>query len=428
MRNRIGEMLMSNDIPLKISFKKRFFNECYLETLKNTSRLLLFYGGAGSGKSVWAIQRQIILYLKSPVPRNCLVVRKVGSTIRASIFAEFKKNLRAMKLLDLCKVSESNFTITLPNKATFQFKALDDPEKIKSISDIDDIMIEEATELTLDDFSQLNLRLRSRKPNNQIVMMFNPVSKMNWIYKRFFEGDPELKDTTIVHTTYKDNKFLPQSYIDALHDMMNSNPTYYRIYALGEFASLGKLIYTNWETKEFDHFDLLRDGLHARFGLDFGFSADPTAFVGTLIDRPNKTIYIFDELYQKGMTNEDIAYWLFERGYGKENITADSSEPKSILEIKRLGVKRIKGALKGNDSVSWGINFLQGWKMVVHPRCEHFIEELENYEYQKDKKTNEYLNKPVDAFNHLMDALRYGLEDEMPANRMSSMRKGALLS
>ncbi|WDS60577.1 terminase large subunit [Bacillus phage BC-6] len=289
-------------------------------------------------------------------------------------------------------------------------------------------MIEEATELTKDDFSQLNLRLRSRKPNNQIILMFNPVSKMSWIYKDFFEGNPDLtkKNATIIHTTYKDNKFLPQEYIDALHEMMDSNPTYYRIYALGEFASLGKLIYTNWTTQEFDVYELLGQGMHARFGLDFGFSADPTAFVGFLVDKPNKTLYFFDEMYQRGMTNEDIAQELFDRGYSKEIITADSSEPKSILELKRNGIRRIKSAKKGNDSVNWGINFAQGWKMVVHPRCTNLIEELENYEYQKDKKTNEYINKPVDAFNHLLDAMRYGLEDEMPENRMNTMQKGAL--
>jgi len=412
--------------PLKIVFKKRFFNEVYLPTLNNTNRLLLFFGGAGSGKSVWAFQRQVILYLKSPVPRKCLVVRKVGATIRESVFAELKKTLSSFNILDLCKVSESNFTITLPNGSQFIFKALDDPEKIKSISGIDDIMIEEATELTLDDFSQLNLRLRSRKPNNQIVMMFNPVAKTNWIYKRFFEGDPELVDTSIVHTTYKDNRFLPTSYIDALEDMMHSNPTYYKIYALGVFASLGKLILTNWEAKEFNHFDLMKKGFVSRFGMDFGFSADPSTLVCTFVDRATKTIYIFDEMYQKAMTNVEIFEELQLRGYVKQEIIADSSEPKSIEELKRYGVRKIKPARKGNDSVLWGLNFLQGYKLIVHPRCVNMIEELENYEYQKDKKTNEYLNKPIDSYNHLIDALRYAIEPEMPSNRMNTMEKGAL--
>lgn len=257
-------------------------------------------------------------------------------------------------------------------------------------------------------------------------MMFNPTSKQSWIYKNYFEGNPELKDTTIVHTTYKDNKFLPEGYISALKEMMNTNPVYYRIYALGEFASLGKLIYTNWETQEFNPHDLINKGFHMRTALDFGYSADPTAFIAFFVDRKTKTLYFFDELYQKGMTNDDIAEWLYENGYSKAVITADSSEPKSIMELKRNGIRRIKPAKKGNDSLSWGINFAQGWKFIVHPRCVNFIEELENYEYQKDKKTNEYLNKPVDAFNHLMDAMRYGLEDEMPENRMNTMQKGAL--
>lgn len=413
-------------VPITLKLKKRFFNEIYLPTLKNTSRLLLFYGGAGSGKSVWMVTRQIILYMKSPEPRKCLVVRKVGATIRESIFAEFKKNLSALKLLDFCKVSESNFTITLPNNAQFIFKPMDDPEKIKSISGIDDIMIEEATELTVDDFSQLNLRLRSRKPNNQIIMAFNPVSKSNWIYKQFFEGNPELKDTTIMHTTYKDNKFLPQSYIDALHDMMRTNEAYYKIYALGEFATLGKLIFTNWKEEEFDFYDLVKKGYTPRLGMDFGFSADPSTLIATLVDRSTKTIYVFDEMYQRAMTNVEIYEEILTRGYSKAEIIADSSEPKSIEELKRYGVRKIKASRKGNDSVLWGINFIQGYNIVVHPRCKNFIEELNNYEYQKDKKTNEYINKPIDTYNHLMDALRYALEPEMPRSRMSTLEKGAI--
>lgn len=290
-------------------------------------------------------------------------------------------------------------------------------------------MIEEATELTLDDFSQLKLRLRSQKPNNQIVMMFNPVSKTNWVYKEFFKDNPDLKakDAYIMHTTYKDNKFLPESYVNGLMEMMKSNPTYFRIYALGEFATLSKLIYTNWKAEKFDIHDLVKSGITtARFGLDFGFTNDPTAFVGCLTDRANKTVYVFDEFYSKGKTNEEIADEIFNRGYSKQVITADSSEPKSIMEIKRNGVRKIKPAKKGNDSLLWSIQFLQGWNIIVHPKCEHTIEELENYAYQKDKKTNEYINKPIDEFNHILDALRYAMEDEMPANRMNTMTKGAL--
>lgn len=411
--------------PLKIQFKKRFFNEIYLPTLNDNSHILVFYGGAGSGKSRWAFQRQVIRYLRDK--RKCLIIRKVGATIRESVFAEMKAVLSSYGILDLCKVSESNFTIKLPNGSEFIFKSIDDPEKIKSISGIDDILIEEATELTLDDYSQLKLRLRSRNPHNQIIMMFNPVSKTNWVYKHFFEQKDHLINTKVLHTTYKDNKFLPKTYVESLENMMHTNPTYYRIYALGEFATLSKLIYENWKVEKFNIHDLIEKGISTpRFGLDFGFTNDPTTLTGSLVDRPNKTLYIFDEHYQKGMTNEDIAEMIFDKGYSKQVITADSSEPKSILEIKRNGIRKIKSAKKGNDSVMWGIQFLQGWNIVVHPNCKKTIEELENYSYMKDKKTNEYINKPIDEFNHILDALRYAMEDEMPENRMNTMTKGAL--
>lgn len=404
-----------------VTIKKRFFNECYLQYLENKHRVTVFYGGAGSGKSVFAIQRAIIKALKSE--RKCLVVRKFTITIRDSIFAEFQNQLRKFDLLDRCKVSLSNFTITLPNGSTFVFKGMDDPEKIKSISGIDDILIEEATELTLDDYSQLSLRLRSQKPNNQITMMFNPVSKSNWVYKQFFEMEiPE--DTVVVHTTYKDNKFLPDSYVQALEQMAASNPVYYRIYALGEFASLSKLVYENTEVREFNYRQVLkRKDTTAYFGLDFGYSNDPSAFVACVVDPVNKELYIFDEHYEKGMLNDEIFNMIIEKGYGKEIITADSSEPKSIQEIKNRGVRRIKSARKGKDSVMHGIQFLQQYKIIIHPRCKNFKEEVDNYSWKKDKKTNEYLNVPVDEFNHLLDALRYAIEDLVPRGRMRSLNK-----
>lgn len=262
-----------------LTIKKRFFNPTYLDyPLPNgetvnlldhyKTRTIVLYGGAGSGKSRFGVQRTVLKAMKFP-NRKVLVIRKVTSTIRDSIFAEFKGVLSQFKILQYSKVVETNFTITLPNGSSFIFKGMDDPEKIKSISGIDDIIIEEATELTLDDFSQLNLRLRSRKPHNQLLLMYNPVSKANWVYKTFHETTPP-ENTIVVHTTYKDNKFLPQSYIDNLHDMMKVNPVYYKIYALGEFASLGKTVFDNWRVEDFNYMSLIRLGHRAYFGLDFG--------------------------------------------------------------------------------------------------------------------------------------------------------------
>ncbi|MEH7464566.1 PBSX family phage terminase large subunit [Bacillus thuringiensis] len=393
--------------------------------LERPERFMVLYGGAGSGKSVFGVQRAVIKLLKDQ--RKMLVIRKVTNTIRESIFAEFKKILSQFKLLDECKVSESNFTIKLPNGSEFIFKGMDDPEKIKSISGIDDILIEEATELTLDDFSQLSLRLRSRKPNNQIVLMYNPVSKANWVYDRFHNPKTRsLENTIVIHTTYKDNKFLPRDYIDALHEMMKTNPTYFKIYALGEFASLGQLVFNNWQVAGFNPRHLLLQGHKAYFGLDFGYTNDPAAFVACIVDQKQKRIYVYDEFYKKQMLNSDIVDEITMKGFSKEVIIADSAEAKSIEEIKRSGIRRIKAARKGKDSILHGIQFIQQYEIIVHPNCKNFKMELENYAWEKDKKTNEHVNRPIDNFNHLMDAFRYSLEEVMPRNRIKTISKAML--
>ncbi|MEJ9158871.1 terminase large subunit, partial [Bacillus cereus] len=153
---------------------------------------------------------------------------------------------------------------------------------------------------------------------------------------------------------------------------------------------------------------------------------DPTTLVSVIPDMQRKILYIFDEHYEKGMTNKDVFNMVVNKGYIRQRIIADSADPKSIEELKRLGVSKIKPSRKGNDSVLHGIQFIQQFKMVIHPSCTAIIEELENYTYEKDRKTNEYINKPIDKFNHILDALRYALEDVMPRGRVSTMEKTAL--
>ncbi|WKV08187.1 PBSX family phage terminase large subunit [Thermoanaerobacterium sp. CMT5567-10] len=394
-------------MKINLTVNKNIFNEAYLPYLETEQRFNIFYGGAGSGKSVFVVQKMILKYLKMP-KRKCLVIRKVAATLRDSIFAEFINQLEnTYKILEYCTVTESRLAIKLPNGSLFLFKGLDNPEKIKSIQGVDDIIIEEASELTLDDFSQLNLRLRSKAPNQQIHLMFNPISKGNWTYHRFFEnGLPD--DTLIVHTTWKDNRFLPDEYIKELLKMKEINPTYYKIYALGLFATLDKLIYTNIEIKDFDWTKLK---YIKKFGLDFGYTNDPTAFSCSLMNLPERLIYIFDEHYQTGMLNNHIANMIKAKGFQNEIIRADSAEPKSIAEIRSYGIPRILSAKKGPDSILNGIQKLQQFKIIVHPNCKKHILEFENYTWKKDKNTNEFINEPIDEFNHLMDALRYAYSD-----------------
>lgn len=270
---------MAENPSVNLTINRRFFNEVYMKYMYNQplgrKRIRVFYGGAGSGKSKFVVQDAILKGLSER--RKFLVCRKVDNTIRDSIFAEFVQGLREFNILELCDVKNSYLTIKLPNGTEYIFKGLEDPERIKSIQGISDIIMEEATEFTQDDYSQLNLRLRNKSVgNNQITLMYNPASKANWVYKMFH--DPKYKrpaNCVVVHSTYKDNKFLPKTYLAQLEDMIHTNPVYYEIYALGKFASLGKMVYTNWSKGTLDPMELLRQGWKPRFGIDFGLTYKP---------------------------------------------------------------------------------------------------------------------------------------------------------
>ena len=376
----------------------------YLFSYKN--RIEVYYGGAGSGKSIFVAQKLVLKALKSK--RKILVIRKVARTQKDSCFTVICEIFKSIKYFYRCRINKTTLDITLPNGSVILFKGMDDSEKIKSIANITDIWCEEATELTLDDFSQLNLRLRALNPNLQIWLSFNPVSKANWCYQYFFVNKAE---AFILKTTYKDNDFLPQDYKDEIESYKHTNPTYYKIYVEGEFATLDKLVFP------IIHKQLINDDKikHLKFfcGLDFGFTNDPTAIIWGRYDKDNKIVYITGEYFKKGLVNDEIYKTIDGLGLRKEVIIADCAEQKSIEELRRLGITRIKPCKKFNDSVNFGLQWLMTRKIVIDERLTGIIEEFENYTWQKDKKTNEYINKPIDNFNHGIDALRYGLEDIM---------------
>ena len=372
-----------------------------------TTRFNVYYGGAGSGKSHFVMQKVLLKCLQ--YKRKLLVVRKVGNTLKDSVWAMCLKLLYQMPQV-IKSINKSEYTIELINGTIILFKGLDDPEKIKSIEGITDIAIEEASELTEDDFDQLNLRLRASSGMLQIHLMFNPVSKANWVYKRFFEnGTPE--DTVIIHTTYKDNPYLPKEYTDSLLRLEKTNPAYYKIYAIGDFATLDKLVFPV-KTVRLVSEDEVKDLLFW-IGMDFGYTNDPTAITWGYCDNANHRLYIIGEYDKKGMTNDVIAKVITDLGFSKERIVADSAEPKSIAELRRLGINRIMAAVKGPDSVKNGIDRIQRYDIIIDERCINTIEEFDNYTWKKDKKTGEYINEPVDMFNHHIDSIRYGTQNVM---------------
>ncbi|MEI4316243.1 PBSX family phage terminase large subunit [Streptococcus suis] len=399
-------------IQISIPYPSRVFNKHIYDKLEDYNTFTeIHYGGASSGKSHGVIQKVVYKACKDwKHPRKVLFLRKVGSTVYDSIFEDVKQCLDAWDLLDKCKVNNSAYRIELPNGAQFIFKGLDNPEKIKSIKGISDVVMEEASEFTLDDYTQLTLRLRDRKhKQKQIYLMFNPVSKVNWVFNAFFVKRP--KNTVIYQTTYKDNRFLDDVTRENIEELANRNEAYYKIYALGEFATLDKLVFPKYEKRLLNKDKLAH--LPSYFGLDYGFINDPSAFLHVKIDDENKKLYIVEEYVRKNLTNDKIAEAIQNLGYGKEEIRADSAEKKSNQELRNRGISRVIDALKGPGSVMQGIQYILQYDIVVDERCVKTIEELENYTWKKDKKTNEYINEPVDSYNHCLDAVRYAIQDRI---------------
>ncbi|HEM3198458.1 TPA: PBSX family phage terminase large subunit [Streptococcus suis 14A] len=399
-------------IQISIPYPSRVFNKHIYDKLEDYNTFTeIHYGGASSGKSHGVIQKVVYKACKDwKHPRKVLFLRKVGLTVYDSIFEDVKQCLDAWDLLDKCKVNNSAYRIELPNGAQFIFKGLDNPEKIKSIKGISDVVMEEASEFTLDDYTQLTLRLRDRKhKQKQIYLMFNPVSKVNWVFNAFFVKRP--KNTVIYQTTYKDNRFLDDVTRENIEELANRNEAYYKIYALGEFATLDKLVFPKYEKRLLNKDKLAH--LPSYFGLDYGFINDPSAFLHVKIDDENKKLYIVEEYVRKNLTNDKIAEAIQSLGYGKEEIRADSAEKKSNQELRNRGISRVIDALKGPGSVMQGIQYILQYDIVVDERCVKTIEELENYTWKKDKKTNEYINEPVDSYNHCLDAVRYAIQDRI---------------
>lgn len=403
-------------INLNFPHPEKVFNDQIFKSLLDYSCFTeVWYGGASSGKSHGVVQKVVLKALRNwDVPRKVLWLRKVDRTVKNSIFTDVTDCLSTWGILPYCRVNKSDRTIILPSGGVFLFQGMDDPEKIKSIKGLSDVVMEEASEFTKNDYTQLTLRLREPKhKNRQIYCMFNPVSKLNWTYMTWFSPAASYdKERTAIHqSTYKDNKFLDSENIKTIEDLKRTNPAYYKIYTLGEFATLDKLVFPTFTKRRLNPNDPDLRNLPSYFGLDFGFINDPSAFTHIKIDKANKRLYVMDEYVKKGLLNNQLAQAIKDMGYQKEVITADSAEKKSIAELKRSGIERIRAAKKGPDSIIQGVSFLQQFEWIVNDRCVKTIEELQNYTYVKDKKTDEYTNRPIDAYNHCLDSIRYAVEE-----------------
>jgi len=384
-------------------------NNIYYPLFNDTNRYLVLYGGAGSGKSVFAVQK-ILVRLLTEKPHRFLVVRKVAKTLRYSVFSLFQDIISQWNLTPLFKTNKSDMTITCLNGNQIIFAGLDDVEKLKSIAGITGIWIEEASELEQKDFQQLDLRLRGpTKHYKQIILTFNPISALHWLKKVFFDFQKD--NATVVKSTYLDNKFIDPEYAKVLENLKNQDAMYYKIYALGEWGVLGNLIYTNYVIEDISLDENRYSSIY--YGLDFGYN-DPSALLKVAFK--DNEIYVLDEIYERHLTNTQLIELCKNKVNKRYMITADSAEPDRIEEFKKAGF-RIQACTKGKDSVNFGIDWIKRHKIHIHPSCINSIKEIQTYKYREDKDGN-VLDEPVDMNNHAMDALRYALQPLMSRNEI----------
>lgn len=385
----------------------------YKDFWETRKRYRVCKGSRGSKKSKTAALNMIYRLYEFP-ESNGLCVRRYSNTLRDSVYSDLKWAIHQFGFDDYFDCTVSPMQIT--RRSTGQkilFRGLDDGLKITSIS-VDKgvlcwVWIEEAFEITNeDDFNKLDLSIRGEMPEGyfkQLTLTFNPWSATSWIKARFFD-DPD-EETFIKTTTWECNEWLDEADKNVFLRMKQNNPRRYRIEGEGEWGISEGLIYTNVVYEDFDLDEVKRiPGIKAAFNLDFGFT-DPNAFVCELVDNKAMRIYIFDEWYKTGVTNKVIAQVIKDKGYGGQRIICDSAEPKSIAELREEGIKA-EPSRKGKDSVNHGIQLIQNYQLVVHPKCTEFRKEIENYCWGKDKD-GRLTDKPDHEFSHGMDSMRYGV-------------------
>ena len=390
----------------------RLFNKVYIPLLRDTNRYLLLFGSRDSAKSYFAAQKVIIDTMSKPYSRFILL-RKIYADIKDSQFQTIKDIINSYGLMDYFIITENPLKITFkPNGNYILARGLDKDYKMKSIKDPTGIWYEEMNEIAFTDFLKSTSSLRGGII--QEIATFNPENEAGWITNYFFppketyekeDGNfhfvPSIrKDTTILHTTYKDNQFVTEQSIELLESFKQVDYHYYRIYTLGLWGGvLEGLIYQNWDVVE-----KFPDEEVVYYGLDFGYSNDESGVVKVCFKGDD--LFVEEVLYQKGLTNQDLADEFRKIGItDNELIIADSAEPKSIQELYREGFT-IRGAIKGTDSIRNGIDILKRYKIHVVRGSSNLIRELKNYRWAMDRD-GKSLNVPIDKLNHLLDPLRY---------------------
>lgn len=407
---------------VNLQLKKALFVPKFYPLLFDYShRWEVYMGSAGSAKSYFITQKLIVRACSEPI--KILVCRRTATTIRNTCFSLFKDIITKWQLGPYVRIRESDFNIKFPNGSEIIFIGLDEETKLLSLNNIGCIFIEEAFEVPKNIVEQLNLRLRGRTPNQQILMAFNPISKNHWLYK-FCEEEPP---TSFIfsHSTYKDNPFLNAEYVAELEELYTRNPQKARIFCDGCWGVDSEgLVITNWKIEAFDAMSLAASGLEHRAGMDLGW-IDKSAIIDTLYDREHKTIYVFNEFYKSGCQLSELANAIKDMNLTKTKLYVDAAEPRSIQFFKNEGINAYP-CVKGKDSVKAGLMFLQDNLIIVHPSCKSLITELENFSYIKSKQTGEWTEETTHEYSHAISGLRYAYSDIYTNKKLKTLDKSIL--
>lgn len=374
-------------------------------------------GSRGSKKSKTAALNFIKRIMKYPWA-NLLVIRRYSNTNKQSTYTDLKWAAAKLKVSHLFKFNESLPEITyLPTGQKILFRGLDDPLKITSITvDIGILSwawFEEAYQIESEEAFRTvveSVRGSHEAPDffKQITLTFNPWSENHWLKRVFFDEGTKEADTLSLTTTFRCNEWLDAVDLARYEDLYRTNPRRARIVCDGDWGVSEGLVFENFHVIDFDKLQKIKQLQETAHGMDFGFTNDPTTLASSAVDLQRQEIWIFDEHYEKGMLTDDIYKMLVSKDMQKTDISADW-EKRLIAELKAKGIRRIHSALKGANTIMQGIQFLQGFKIYIHPSCVHTIEEFNTYTFKQNKE-GKWLNEPIDDNNHVIDALRYSME------------------
>jgi len=373
-------------------------NKVYNHLVNAEKKIIVEQGGTRSGKTYNILLWLIFYYSVNNKKKTVTIARKTFPSVRATAMRDFFDILREHNIYREQYHHKSNHEYFL-NGNRFEFISLDQPTKIRGRKR-DLLFVNEANELYFEDWQQLIFRTTER-----IIIDYNPSDEYHWIYDKVLTRD----DVEFYVTTYKDNPFLSSSIVSEIERLKNIDDNYWRVYGLGERGASRSLVFNFQTTKQIPETARLIGR-----GLDFGYSNDSTALVETYIDGDD--MYVNELMYRTGMTNQDIARELQKLGLDRrDEIWCDSAEPKSIEEIHRMGFNT-KPTYKG--AITIGIDMIRRYRLYATENSVNLIKELRNYKYIEDKN-GQLTNKPIDAFNHAIDALRYSI-----VNKLSRPRYG----